>query len=174
MENNILPQTEDRKEWYNLGEKREKLFVEKYGESLGLIINPSKELYKTAPDLYYLKEFQSAELKVQFSPFFKSKSLFNIEPQYAWTFNQNDLIDYGITKDDNFPIFIWVNYENDIENYGVKVKKYEAVYMTRVFYLKQLAKKACLWDYIKRKNTTGNAKESYAFNLETKYFLKII
>ena len=170
----MIPQTENRTEWYSLGEEREYQFIEKYGEKLELIINPSKQKYKTAPDLYYIKEFQSAELKVQFAPFFKSESLFNISPQYAWTFNQNDLLDYAITKNDKFPIFIWVKYDKDIENYGIVVKQFEAVYMTRIFYLKQLVEKACLWDYIKRKNTTGNSKESYAFDLRTHYFKKLI
>jgi hypothetical protein len=170
----MIPQTENRAAWYTLGENRENLFIEKYGKKLELIINPSKEIYKTAPDLYSLKEFQSAELKVQFAPFFKSQTLFNIEPQFAWTFNQNDLLDYAITKDDKFPIYIWVNYAEDIENYGIVVKKFEAVYMTRIFYLKQLVEKACLWDYIRRKNTSGNSKESYAFDLRTQHFKRLV
>lgn len=166
--------TENRSEWYSLGEERENLFIKEYGERLELIINPSKVKYKTAPDLYSLKDCRSAELKVQFEPFFKSQSIFNIDPQFAWTFNQNDLLDYAITKDDNFPIYIWVKYKEDVENFGIKVKKFEAVYITRVFYLKKLAEKACVWDYIRRKNTSGNSKESYAFDLQTQYFKKIV
>ena len=169
----MIPQTEDRQAWYVLGEQREQLFIDKYGKQLELIINPSKQKYKTSPDLYHIKESQSAELKVQFVPFFQSEKLFNIPPKYAWTFNQNDLIDYGMTKWDKFPIYIWVNYQEPIERYGVNIDKFEAVYMTRIFYLKQLSEHACLWDYLNRRNTSGNSKESYAFDLRTKYFKQV-
>lgn len=42
---------DSRAEWYKEGIKKENQFVEKYGEILGVAVNPAKVQDNTAPDL---------------------------------------------------------------------------------------------------------------------------
>ena len=51
-----MKDTENREEWYREGEEREKDFLKLYGDKLGLILNPCKNLDKTALDFFNKRE----------------------------------------------------------------------------------------------------------------------
>ena len=159
--------TENRNDWYKAAEKWEVDFVDKFGKQLGIIINPSKEVDKCAPDLYILKGSTVADLKVQRTPFFLSEKEYNIPPQYCWTFNVSDLFDYSVRYSDRLVILIWIKYDQDLENYGVKVAAEESIYATSLFHLKKLVlDEGKVHHYIRRGNdTNGNAYGSHTLDL---------
>ena len=161
-----MNQTESRNIWYNKAEDWENDFIAKYGNKLGLIINPSKEISKYAPDLFILKNSVSADLKMLNVPFYKSDSIFNIPAQYCWTFNPSDLFDYSVKYSDNFGIFIWKCFE-DSEMYGINIQKDESIYYTTLFELKGIINRSGkIHEYIRRMNdTNGNSFGSYGVDL---------
>ena len=159
--------TENRKEWYDAAEKWEVDFVDKFGDRFGVIINPSKEKSKFAPDLYVLKKSISADLKVQSMPFFTSEKESDIPPQYCWTFNVCDLFDYSVRYGDKFGIFVWIKYDQELKDYGVTIPAEESVYFTYLFNLKDIiARSEKIHRYIRRVNdTNGNAYGSHMIDL---------
>lgn len=78
---------QDKSRWCKDGEKIEEAFVRQFGEKLGLIINPEKNLNPYAPDLLNVTNGKLGDLKLQSTPFFKAKSLYQIDPTYAVVFN---------------------------------------------------------------------------------------
>lgn len=158
--------TENRNKWYNYAEIWEKEFIEKYGERLELILNPSKEINKTAPDLYSLSNYRSADLKVMNIPFYKSQGIFGIPPQHCWTFNYSDLCEYAIKYSDSFGIFIWKRFQKDTQ-FGVEIQEEEAVYVTNLYTLKRvITNSGKLHHYIRRVNdNNGNSYASYGVDL---------
>jgi hypothetical protein len=81
---------QDKSHWCRDGEQVEEAFVRQFGERLGLIINPEKRTNPYAPDLLNTKNNKIGDLKLQSTPFFKAKSLYNIDPTYAVVFNLKD------------------------------------------------------------------------------------
>ena len=158
--------TENRNFWYDKAESWEIDFIEKYGVQFGLIINPSKENNKYAPDLYILKESKSADLKLLKIPFYKSIATFNIDPQNCFTFNVSDLMEYSIKYSNDFGIFIWKNFDNSNE-FGININKEESIYYTTLFELKRLINSSNkIHHYIRRMNdTNGNSYGSYGVDL---------
>ena len=161
-----MTDTEKREDWYKKADKWEMEFVEKYGEKFDIIINPAKTKYKTAPDLYILSTSQAADLKILNVPFFKSESIYNIPPQYCWTFNPSDLFEYSVKHSDSFGIFIWKNFEES-SRYGNHVKEEEALYYLPLFKIKKMTvHNNKIHHYIRRMNdTNGNSFGSYGLDL---------
>ena len=168
-----MSETEKRETWYKNAEIWEIEFIKKYGDKFGLIINPSKTVSKYAPDLYILKSSVSADLKLLKQPFYKSEQIYNIPPQYCWTFNPSDLFDYSVKYCDNFGIFIWKKFD-DSTKYDIKIKKDESVYYTTLFDLKKLVQKnGKIHEYIRRMNdTNGNSYGSYGIDLRCIHKIK--
>lgn len=167
--------TEIREDWYKKADAWEVEFVSKFGDRLGVIINPSKEFTKHAPDLFIIKSSVSADLKVQNEPFYKSLELYGINPAHCWTFNVSDLVEYIIKYSDDFGIFIWVRYQN-CSGYGVKVRDTEEVYYTTIGSIKRMVRKSnSIHKYVRRINdTNGNSYGSHTFDLsDTKNFTRI-
>lgn len=98
--------------WCSHGETIEHAFVKKHGRKLNVKINPEKESDKYALDLINTKHNLLADLKTQNTPFFRSKSLYDIDPQYAVTFNQKDALRYTEYLNNAGEIFIyfWVDW----------------------------------------------------------------
>lgn len=164
--------TEIRQGWYIEAEKWEQDFIKKYGETYKLIINPSKSISKYAPDLFMLTNSMSADLKLLKEPFYKSKNIFNIEPQYCWTFNVSDYFSYSAEYPDSFGIFIWKIFEQS-NKYGVNINKEESVYYTTLFDLKRIInKEGKIHKYIRRMNdNNGNSYGSYGIDLRRLFII---
>lgn len=84
---------QNKMEWCRKGELLEDSFIGHYGSELGLIINPKKTIDPTVADFIHLPTNKPADLKTQNTPFFLS-SRYNLDPQYAVTFNKIDLDRY--------------------------------------------------------------------------------
>lgn len=170
----MLNNTENREIWYKEAELNELKFIELYGNKLQVIINPSKEINKFAPDLYILKNFTSADLKILKEPFYKSNELFNIPPEYCWTFNPSDFFEYAIKFPDNFGLFIWQSFKES-SKFNIKINEVNKIYFCYLFELKNIINKSNkLHHYIKRMNdTNGNSYGSYAIDLRLIKEIKI-
>ena len=168
-----MSETENRSKWYKNANQWEVDFIEKYGEKYGLIINPSKENNKFSPDLFILKSSISAYLKMLKEPFYTSDKVFNIPPQYCWTFNPSDLFEYSVKYSDNFGLFIWQKFEKS-KMYGKEIFEIEAVYYVSLFELKKMIQKnSKIHHYVRRMNdTNGNSFGSYGVDLRKIHNLK--
>jgi hypothetical protein len=101
---------EKRAEWYVLGQSRERVFVDKWGTWLGVMINPAKAHDPTVPDL--MTNGTLGDLKCQDKPLFMAQQRYGSEPLYTVTFNLKDAYHYG-PFGKNYPnlvIYYWVNW----------------------------------------------------------------
>ncbi|MFZ5877878.1 MAG: hypothetical protein ACOY0R_00760 [Chloroflexota bacterium] len=100
---------QNRAAWYRHGVRREDVFVETYGDSFGVRINPAKKTDPTVPDLLHQRHL--ADLKCQNTPFFHAYKL-GIDPTYAVTFNLKDAYSYGPwgKAHADLVIFYWVDW----------------------------------------------------------------
>lgn len=166
--------TENTELWYEAAETWENDFVVKYGDRFKIIINPAKKYNKYAPDLYCLNTCTNADLKPQFTPFYKAFELYGVNPQYAWTFNVSDLLEYLIQWENDLGIFVWVKFE-DSNLFGVEISKCENIYFVKVSDLKKLLnKKKIIHKYGKRINDARNEHESFIIDLRESIFKKVI
>ena len=157
--------TEDRGEWYEKGEKIERQFIDKYGDELSLIINPSKDKCKMAPDLYNLEKSEAGDLKYLGQPFYKAMDKFEIPPEYCWTLNVGDIVNYAVTRSDRFEIYIWQNFAQS-KRYGVEIEPVERVWHCDLHLLKGIIGRSKIHEYIRRTNdTNGNAYASHTIDL---------
>lgn len=156
--------TEDRAYNYDRANSLELDFVKKYPKFV--IENPSKKISKYAPDLFLLKTAESADLKLLFKPYYKSESKFNIDPHFAWTFNDSDFREYQMKYGDHFKIIVWQRFEES-ESYGVKISAVEKVWKTTLFDIKREIKNSNNFhQYIRRQNdTNGNSYASHVLDL---------
>ncbi len=163
--------------WCKHGETKENVFVNIYGKRLNLIINPDKidDIY--APDLFNTKTGRIGDLKTQNTPFFEAQKRYNIDPQYAVTFNDKDRIRYN-DKYPNVEIYFAVDWQairminNGIEYY---VQPMFGVWFIPFESLNKIISNAYRHEYIQRTNDkSGNAKESYILNLNDEKFTRII
>jgi len=170
----MINDTEKRESWYESADKWEVDFVNKYGGKFGIVINPSKETIPYAPDLYIIKSFISADLKVLRKPFYKAIDVYGIPSQHCWTFNPSDLFEYSIKFPDDFGIFIWKSFE-DSNEYSIQIDKEESIYYTTMYDLKRIIKKSGkVHHYIRRMNdTNGNSYGSYGIDLRKLYKLEL-
>ena len=173
MKNKNRLQTEDLNSWYEAAEEWEREFVERFGSRFKVIINPSKSITETAPDLYCLNSSTSADLKPMFTPFYNARKLYGIDPNMAWTFNVSDLIDYSFTHDGKFGLFVWVKFDES-EMYGVSIKQKEEIYYTTLGDLKDyLRKRKIIHKYGKRVLDERNEQASFVISLADPIFRKL-
>jgi hypothetical protein len=121
----VNPQAlQNRAIWYEHGATQEMIFVKRYGDKLGVCINPEKRSKPTAPDLLYKNNL--SDLKCQHTPLFTAGK-YGIDPTFAVTFNLKDALNYGQWGHSykNFSVFYWVHWT------AVKMKMYDKTYKAK-------------------------------------------
>jgi hypothetical protein len=170
---------EDKSWWVNKAVQTEVKFVQVVCPYIGLPaqMNPRKREDPYAPDIIVEKKL--SDLKYQETPFFKAWELYKIPNQYAVTFNHKDYLRYKM----NYPeivIYFWVKWKQLTKQLGHKLYSVYPmngiwrIHFPRLAYLIEKENKP-LHGYQRRTNdTTGNAKESYVFDVRTfeQLFLK--
>jgi len=158
--------TENRDAWYKIGEQGELDFIKTYGKGLRLAINPDKETDKTVPDLLCLKTGLLADLKKLSTPYYMSQKQHGIPPEFCFTFNHTDFIEYCVLHPNDFLIIVWQTFERSM-SFNIMVEQEEAVYYVSLLEMKELVKKSGKLHYYNRRENDdkGNAKSSYPFDL---------
>ena len=164
----IRPATEDKLGCCREGEAFEHEFIAKYGERLGVSLNPEKLDNPYPPDLVDANGL--ADLKTQTQPFYSAGKSYGIDPMYCVTFNRKDGVRYWNLYRD-LTIYFWVRWAGDTQ-YKVTVPKFEAVYMIPFPALALMLKDAPLHAYKKRIHDTVNAKESYLLDTRSMKLLE--
>jgi hypothetical protein len=105
-----LHQLQNRGVWYKHGNTKEEVFINAYGQTLGVVINPDKENDPTLPDLVFQEHL--ADLKCQNTPLFYADKDYKTPAQYAVTFNLKDALHYGpLGKHyERLTIFYWIDW----------------------------------------------------------------
>tara|TARA_Y100000593_G_scaffold74398_1_gene136888 strand:+ start:205 stop:729 length:525 start_codon:yes stop_codon:yes gene_type:complete len=161
-----MKDTENREEWYREGEEREKDFLKLYGDKLGLILNPCKNLDKTALDFFNKQEKMLSDLKDQSTPFFMAGKKYGIDPKFAVTFNKKDKDRY-IEKTQALDIYIyfWTRWKEE-ERFGVNIPETDKVHRINFNKLLNYLTEDKLHEYQRRKNDKRpNAKSSYVVDV---------
>jgi hypothetical protein len=159
---------QDKLYWIEKGEGEEIKFVDLCKNELGLEaeINPAKEKDRLAPDL--IVEGKVADLKTQNTPFFKSGLLYGIPPEFAVTFNGNDLERYTADYPE-IDIYFWVHWqqlERVISGTTYTVEPLCGVFKIPLVEITRMVKGgAPLHEYKNRKGDRVNAKDSYVLDL---------
>ena len=172
----VTPQELQKKgEWCIAGANKEDVFIDLYGNKLGLIINPEKEYNKYAADLYYRENGKLADLKTQNTPFFNSKR-YGLPPQTSVTFNLKDQLRYNERYPD-IDIIFWVDWQSvRFENKfsQINVEPMKGVWKINMKKFNEILAKAPLHSYVQRRNDTkGNAKSSYVVDLTHPFFERL-
>ena len=167
---------QDKNVWCSFGESKESAFVKKYGDSLGVIINPIKKIDKYAPDLLRLQDSRVGDVKLQGTPFFKAQSLYRLDPQYTVVFNYKDMMRYQQLYPE-IEIYFWVDWQAvrfEQGSFKVVINPMSGVWQISFSELLKVLEKAPLHSYMQRKfDTQGNAKSSYVINLQDERFRKV-
>ena len=160
--------TEDKQGWCSYGEDTEKSFAGTRLLDLGLggFVNPQKKNDKYTHDLFV--QFP-CDLKTVRTPLFKAKEMFNIDPQYAVTFNEKDGKRYSELYPNIIVIFdiLWDDCSKVINDVEYRVKPMHITVSGFLKDIKQaiIASGLAKIDYAKRVNDTqGNAKTSWVFD----------
>lgn len=168
---------QDKGPWCSHGASTERVFVERFGQQLGLMINPEKVKNRYAPDLWNTKTLKRGDLKVQNTPFFQAKPRFGIDPQHAAVFNHKDRVRYK-EKYPDIEIYFWVDWVAVRFTSGkqaVGVNPLSGVWFIPFAELDAILEKAPLHRYQQRvDDTKGNAKSSYIINLKHPRFNKVV
>jgi len=164
-------------DWCKKGESLEIAFLEQYGAEFKLILNPDKVIKPTVPDFVHTPSNRLADLKTQNTPFFSSKKLFGLDPQFAVTFNKIDLDRYQQLYP-NILIYYSISWlaTSIVFDSGasIKVQPLSGVWGIRLENLLPLCGSQNLHEYKQRKNdTNGNAKDSYVVDLRSKGFKRL-
>ena len=179
--NDTLFNTEDRSKWYDWGQDEEADFIKKIVPQLkiDIRINPEKEKYEWAIDLYDYTNRRYADLKTQNTPFFTvgkyNYGRVKCDPAYSVTFNRKDYLHYK-EKYPGCDIYFWVHWLQTQyrsysvpEIYGVWRAPFQRMQITIESGI------APLHAYQNRVNDDHNAKDSYVFNLlDTNVFERLI
>jgi hypothetical protein len=168
---------QDKGFWCQHGLNKEFAFVELYGNKYGFELNNEKETNPYAPDLFQTYNNNYADLKTQNTPFFKAQSLYNIDPQFAVTFNKKDYVRY-CEKYPNIAIYFavdWIATKFSSNNKIItQVQPMKGIWWTDLSRIQNLVQDYPLHSYLQRKNDRkGNAKDSYIFNLNDSRFTKL-
>lgn len=152
-------------EWCERGAILEQEFVSKYGENLGLCMNPGKKLDdaegKYMPDLFSYKYSRVADLKRVTTPFFTARQ-YGHSPSTAITINIKDLFRYA-HKYPQIIIYFWVTW-GECQEYGTSVNPINGVWVASLKRIFSLPPK--IHQYRGRvDDTSGNAKESLVVDL---------
>jgi len=160
--NEVTPQrVQERSVWYEKGRRAEDVFVERYGNTLRVRINPAKEREPWQPDLLHGNYL--ADLKCQNTPLFMADQL-GVEATYAVTFNLKDALEYG-TQGQNWPLFSiyfwldWVAVRMEQGGSVYKVQPLTGVWHIGFIELEILCKKAPIWWYSERSRTVQDHPE---------------
>lgn len=156
--------------WYKHGMEKESVFVYRYRRLLGVSINPEKKENPLAPDLLNVRTNKLGDLKTQNTPFFQSRDRFNIDPQYAVTFNIKDRNRYTSRYPD---IDIYFAIDWQIVCMKSNYREYHVNPMIGIWcipfknLIDILDTTKNVHQYSERKSDTeGNAKSSYVIDLE--------
>jgi len=173
---------QDKSPWCRTGATKEEVFISKFGNKFGLKINPEKVDNKFAPDLINLNNNQYGDLKTQNTPFFKSQSKFNLDPQFTVVFNLKDRSRYAKLYP-NIEIYFWVEWlitrfvwEKEGKTLQeILVQPTNGIWFITFQDLVQVLSNAPVHNYIQRKNDNrGNAQNSYIISLLDPRFKKIL
>lgn len=160
---------QDKEFWCAEGQQKEYSFIHKFGRRLRLRIHPNKEHDAFGPDLLHEPSKRPADLKTQNTPFFASRSLYRIDPQYAVTLNKKDVDRYRAKYPDILIYFAveWVVVKMVYTSGKVsRVEPMFGVWAIRFSDLCELVRHAPLHKYRQRTNDQrGNATESYVLSL---------
>lgn len=164
-----LTSTENKIDWCKFGAVWEHVFIGLYGERLGLILNPAKQLMgedgKYQPDLYLYTRSLPADLKHVDTPFYKAGTSYNMDPQTTVTFNRKDAERY-YRHYPQIVLFFWVTFDAS-EQYGVTISESTGVWKIEFSNLMSKLKNAPEHSYQKRTDDdSGNAKSSFLLNLD--------
>ncbi|NII83166.1 hypothetical protein [Pedobacter sp. SG908] len=165
---------QDKGDWCGKGASFEEVFIGRYPH-LGLMINPEKQNNIYAPDLSYIENGTYADLKTQNTPFFLSQSRYEIDPQYAVTFNEKDFLRYR----ENYPgidIYFWVDWQaiRFVGAGDISVKPMVGVWRLKYADMIKAVASAPLHRYIQRVgDQKGNAKGSFVLDLNADGFTRI-
>lgn len=179
INNNEISQIDlqDKSRWCKAGERIEEAFIREFGENLGLIINPEKKTNPYAPDLLNIKNGKLADLKLQSTPFFKAKSLYNIDPTYAVVFNWKDRNRY----ENNYPeieIYYWINWiaiTFEMGSAKISVSPLTGVWSVDFPIFLPYLNTCPLHSYQQRvDDRQGNAKSSYVCDIRKEIFKKLL
>ncbi|ELF5301059.1 hypothetical protein RBG13_002467 [Vibrio cholerae] len=165
--------------WCQHGLSKEQIFVATFGEKFGVILNPDKEKDPYVPDLFQTYDRRLADLKTQNTPLFQAQQRYNINPQYAVTFNLKDYERYMNIYGGNVAIYFCVEWipTTFVSSSGqrISVKSMKGVWWTDMFRLQDLVKTAPVHSYQQRvHDTKGNAKASYVFDLTSSAFTRLV
>lgn len=168
---------QDKCQWCHDGEQTEEAFVRLYGAGLGLVINPAKKDNPYAPDLVNVNNGNEADLKFQGTPFFKSFSLYGIDPTYAVVFNLKDSQRY-LRHYPEIEIYFWINWQAVRFEMGrtlISVKPLNGVWMTPFRDMYNYLSICNIHSYNQRRfDRKGNAKASHVCDIRDNVFKKLI
>jgi len=171
---------QDKGPWCQKGQEKEIIFIQKYGNDLNLTLNPEKEESPYPPDLLNLVTYRLGDLKTQNTPFFESKRLYNLDPQFSVTFNQKDYERYSLLYPET-DIYYWVDwlairYKNERRNIDIVVRPMSGIWFIPFERLRELieSRMVPLHRYSQRVNDTrGNARSSYVLTLNHPFFTRL-
>lgn len=150
--------TEDKIAWCRTGEEYELEFCRKYGDRIGIRMNPEKEENPYAPDLMDADGY--ADLKFQGTPFYRSGT-HGLNPLQCVVLNRKDATRY-YQQYPNITIYFWLNFKGGTA-YGTSVPRLEAIYSAKLEEITRLIQGGYvpLHHYQKRGDNKENAKCSY-------------
>jgi hypothetical protein len=158
--------TENKDDWLEYGEKKEREFVKNVAPKIGVDAktNPDKKNDSTAIDL--IVDEKLTDLKTQETPFFTAQRHFGISPQYCVTFNVNDSERYR-NKDTDLDILFWVKWVGETEGYGTEVDRMRGVWKVSHSKIREWIDKGEVNEhrYKRRKNDPKNSQNSYGLDL---------
>lgn len=165
----LNPNTEDKDWWVHYGEYLEWYFLTCIAPRLPMIvrINPDKWFNPTVPD--FLCNGFIADLKVQYTPFFKAGEMYGVPSQYAVSFNIEDYDRY-LESYPQIQILFYVNWSILKQTFGGKVyavHPLHGVWYTNFERLKIMVDAGANQHVYKRRRDdfAGNARGSYCFDL---------
>ena len=168
---------QDKGVWCETGASKEETFVKKYGDELGLIINPEKTENPYAPDLLNTQNGLLADLKTQNTPFFQAESRFGYDPQFTVVFNGKDRDRYNELYPD-IEIYFAVDWQavKFVSNgKSIEVEPMVGVWKISFTELEEILKTAPFHSYQQRyDDQRGNAKGSYVLDLQNENFIRVI
>lgn len=154
--------TEDKAGWCKDSEAWERFFADTARTEFGLdvVYNEEKRDNPTLPDLLHHGEY--AELKNNFTPFFKAGVLYDIDPRFAFAFNLKDRNRFKkYYKAAHFFWVWWLTLETPLG----RVKPVNRIYQTIPSELDEILASAPIHSYKRRVNDSVNAKDSYIFDI---------
>jgi len=161
-------ETENKIDWCREAEIQERLFAVSRLFDLGLTghVNPAKKTDKFTHDLFV--SFP-ADLKSVQTPLFKARELYDIDPQFAITFNEKDAARYTSLYP-NIIIIFDIKWSETVKQIGHVTYTVEPMHLTVAGFLKDIHNAIIksgghTIEYQRRINdTNGNAKKSYVLD----------